>query len=157
VGAIGGLFGAVVAPRLSARIGVGPSILIGAVVFPASIVLTAAASGPLWSREAMVAASEFFSGIGVMLFDVNLNALKSALVPDGLRSRLAGAYSAVNYGIRPLGALTGGALGTWLGLRPTLFLAAVGGPLCALWLLPSPIPGLHSINDVCATAPSPPT
>jgi MFS family permease len=153
IGAVGGLFGALLAPRLSARIGVGSSILIGAVVFPASIVLTAAASGPLWFREAMVAGSEFFSGIGVMLFDVNLNGLKSALVPDGLRSRVAGAYSAVNYGIRPLGALTGGALGAWLGLRPTLFVAAVGGTLCALWLLPSPIPRLRSIDAVRGTTP----
>ncbi|WP_406041166.1 MFS transporter [Micromonospora sp. NBC_00898] len=147
-GAVGGLLGAVVAPRLSARIGVGRSIVVGAVVFPASIALVAVADGPLWTRVALVGAAEFFSGIGVMLFDVNLNALNAAVIPDGLRSRVAGAYSAVNYGIRPLGALTGGALGSWLGLRPTLWIAAVGGTLCVLWLLPSPIPAVRSLDQV---------
>ncbi|SCE80761.1 Predicted arabinose efflux permease, MFS family [Micromonospora viridifaciens] len=147
-GAVGGLLGAVIAPRLSARIGVGRSIMLGGVVFPASILLIAVAGGPLWARAVLVGGAEFLGGIGVMLFDVNLNALKTAVIPDGLRSRVSGAYSAVNYGIRPLGALTGGVLGSWLGLRPTLWIAAIGGTLCVLWLLPSPIPALRSLDDL---------
>ncbi|MEU3453152.1 MFS transporter [Micromonospora sp. NPDC006766] len=147
-GAVGGLLGAVIAPRLSVRIGVGRSITIGAVVFPASILLVAVAGGPLWSRALLVGGAEFLSGLGVMLFDVNLNALNATVIPDGLRSRVAGAYSAVNYGIRPLGALTGGVLGSWLGLRPTLWIAAIGGTLCVLWLLPSPIPAVRSLEHV---------
>ncbi|MCW3839410.1 MFS transporter [Micromonospora yasonensis] len=148
VGAAGGLLGAVAAPRLSARIGVGRSIMLGAVVFPASIALVAVAGGPLWARVALVAGAEFLSGVGVMLFDVNLNALNATVIPDGLRSRVSGMYSTVNYGIRPLGALTGGALGSWLGLRPTLWIAAVGGTLCVLWLLPSPIPKVRSLDQL---------
>ncbi|NES15383.1 MULTISPECIES: MFS transporter [Micromonospora] len=148
VGAAGGLLGAVVAPRLSARIGVGRSIMLGAVVFPASTALVAVAGGPLWLRVALVAGAEFLSGVGVMLFDVNLNALQATVIPDGLRSRVSGAFSTVNYGIRPLGALTGGALGSWLGLRPTLWLAAIGGTLCVLWLLPSPIPTVRSLDQI---------
>ncbi|SCG57598.1 MFS transporter [Micromonospora inositola] len=147
-GAVGGLLGAVVAPRLSARIGVGRSIVAGAVVFPASISFVAVADGPLWARVGLLGAAEFFSGFGVMLFDVNLNALNAAVIPDGLRSRVAGAYSTINYGVRPLGALTGGALGTWLGLRPTLWIAAVGGVLCVVWLLPSPIPKVRSLDHL---------
>ena len=70
------------------------------------------------------------------------------MVPDGLRSRVSGAFAAVNYGMRPLGALTGGALGTWLGLRPTLWVAAVGGTLGVLWLLPSPIPRIRTLDGL---------
>lgn len=148
VGAAGGLLGAVVAPRLSARIGVGRSIMLGAVVFPASAALVAVAGGPLWARVTLVAGAEFLSGVGVMLFDVNLNALQATVIPDGLRSRVSGAFSTVNYGVRPLGALTGGALGSWLGLRPTLWIAAIGGTLCVLWLLPSPIPKVRSLDQL---------
>jgi hypothetical protein len=39
-------------------------------------------------------------------------------------------------------------LGTWLGVRPTLLLAAAGGVLCCLWLLPSPIPRIHDLSEV---------
>ena len=54
------------------------------------------------------------------MLDISGGAIFSAVVPDRLRSRVAGAYAVVNYGVRPLGALVGGTLGTWIGLRPTL-------------------------------------
>jgi hypothetical protein len=120
---------------------------VGAILFPAPIAVAAVAAGPLWSRAAALAAAEFLSGLGVMLLDVNLNSLQASVIPDNVRSRVAGAFSAVNYGVRPVGAVAGGALGTWLGLRPTLLVAAVGGTLSFLWLLPSPIPGMRTLED----------
>ncbi|WP_326736620.1 MFS transporter [Streptomyces sp. NBC_01022] len=145
-GATGALLGAVCAPAISRQLGVGRSILVGAVLFPAPIALAAAADGPLWLRAGALAAAEFLSGFGVMLFDVNLNSLQASVIPDGLRSRVAGAYSTINYGVRPVGAVVGGALATSLGLRPTLLVAAVGGALSVLWLLPSPIPRIRSLD-----------
>jgi hypothetical protein len=53
----------------------------------------------------------------------------------------------VNYGVRPLGALAGGALGTWIGMRPTLWIATVGALGGVLWLLPSPIPGMRELPE----------
>jgi MFS family permease len=145
VGAVGGLVGAVVAPVLSRWIGVGHSAVVGAVLFPAPIAIAAFASGPVWTRAGALAAAEFLSSAGVMVLDVNLNSLQTSVIPDHLRSRVAGAFSAVNYGVRPIGAMTGGALGTWLGLRPTLVVAAIGGALSFVWLLPSPIPQVRSL------------
>lgn len=146
VGATGSLLGAVIAPRISRRLGVGRSIVVGAVLFPAPIAVIAAAGGPLWARAGALAVAEFLSGAGVMLFDVNLNSLQTHVIPDGMRSRVAGAYSTINYGLRPLGAVVGGVLATLIGLRPTLLIGAVGGALSLLWLLPSPIPRIHSLT-----------
>jgi predicted MFS family arabinose efflux permease len=145
IGATGALLGAVMAPKISRRIGVGRSIAVGAVLFPAPIAIAAGAGGPLWVRAGALAATEFLSGVGVMLFDVNLNSLQAGVIPDGMRSRVAGAYSTINYGIRPVGAILGGLLATFIGLRATLLIAAVGGALSLLWLLPSPIPRVHSL------------
>ncbi|MFF1464265.1 MFS transporter [Streptomyces sp. NPDC058330] len=145
VGATGSLLGAVSAPKLSGRFGVGRSIVVGAVLFPAPVAIAAAANGPLWLRAGALAAAEFLSGFGVMLFDVNLNSLQTSVIPDGMRSRVAGAFSTVNYGVRPVGAVVGGALATLVGLRATLLVAAVGGALSVLWLLPSPIPRIRSL------------
>ncbi|MFD3658478.1 MFS transporter [Streptomyces sp. NPDC058620] len=145
VGATGSLLGALVAPGISRRFGVGRSIVVGAVLFPAPIAIASIADGPFWLRAGALAASQFLSGFGVMLFDVNLNALQTTVIPDGLRSRVAGAYSTINYGIRPIGAIVGGILATAIGLRATLLIAAVGGVLSMLWLLPSPIPRIHSL------------
>ena len=148
VGAVGGLVGAVLAPRIAGRFGVGPTILAGAVLFPAPIALLAVAGGPTWLAATMLALVEFFSALGVMLYDVNQNALQASVTPDAVRSRVAGAYSTINYGIRPLGALAGGFLGETMGLRPTFVVAAVGGVLSVLWHLPSPVPGVRSLSEL---------
>ncbi|MEV6479800.1 MFS transporter [Streptomyces sp. NPDC051576] len=147
VGATGGLLGAVTAPAIARRIGVGHSIAVGAVLFPAPLALVAAATGPTWARLGFLGAAEFLSAFGVMLFDVNLNSLQASVVPDGLRSRVAGAYSTVNYGVRPLGALIGGELATLAGLRVTLMVAAVGGAMSVLWVVGSPIPEVRRLGQ----------
>ncbi|WP_328696689.1 MFS transporter [Streptomyces sp. NBC_00342] len=152
VGATGALLGAVCAPAISRRLGVGRSIVAGAVLFPAPIAIAAAADGPVWLRAGALAGAEFLSGFGVMLFDVNLNSLQASVIPDGMRSRVAGAYSTINYGIRPVGAVVGGLFATLVGLRPTLLVAAVGGALSVLWLLPSPIPGIRSLGPDTAAS-----
>jgi outer membrane lipoprotein SlyB len=54
-----------------------------------------------------------------------------------------GAFQAVNYGTRPAGALLGGLLGSTLGLRPALCIAAAGAVFGALLLLPSQVPGFR--------------
>jgi len=144
---IGGLIGSLVTNRLSRRLGVGPVFMLGAVLFPLPLVLVPLADGPRLSVLACLFLAEFGSGFGVMLLDISANAITTALVPDRLRARVAGAYMVVNYGVRPLGALIGGALGTWIGLRTTLWIGSVGALTGVLWLLPSPIPRLRELPE----------
>jgi MFS family permease len=147
-GAVGGLIGAILTPRLSGRYGVGRMIVAGAVLFPAPTAVIALADGSPWVAAAVLATAEVVASAGVMFLDINLNSLQTTLVPDHLRSRVAGAFGTINYGVRPCGALAGGMLGTWLGLRPTLIVAGVGGALSCLWLLPSPIFRLRRLDDL---------
>ncbi|MET8038380.1 MFS transporter [Streptomyces sp. NPDC005345] len=153
IGATGSLLGAVIAPKISRRIGVGRSIVVGSVLFPAPIAIAAAAGGPLWARAGALTVAEFLSGVGVMLFDVNLNSLQADVIPDRMRSRVAGAYTTINYGLRPVGAVLGGLLATLIGLRATLLIGAVGAALSLLWLLPSPIRRIHSLTPGGPVAP----
>ena len=88
----------------------------------------------------MLFAAEFLSGFGVMVLDISIGSIFAVVIPDTMRSRVNGAFQAVNYGTRPVGALLGGVLGTVLGLRPTLWIAVAGGVAGALVLLPSPLP-----------------
>lgn len=150
VGATGSLVGALTAPWLSRRIGVGRAVAVGVVLFPAPYALAAVAGGPAWAAAGCLGGAYFLVGLGVMWMDVNLNSLQTAVTPDALRSRVTGAFSTVNYGVRPLGALAGGALATTFGLRATLVTVAVGGVLSVLWLLPSPIPGIRSLDQLPA-------
>ncbi|WP_238163805.1 MFS transporter [Kribbella pittospori] len=138
IGAAGGLLGAVAASPLSRIIGVGPLIAAGAVIFPGSIAIAAFADGPTWVKATALAAAEFVGAFAVMCFDIPNNSLQAAVTHDYMRSRVSGAYSTINYGIRPLGAVVGGLLGTWIGVRPTLLVSAAGGLLAVLWLVGSP-------------------
>jgi len=97
--------------------------------------------------------AEFGSGLGVMMLDISVGAIFAAVIPQRLRSRVSGAYMVVNYGVRPLGALAGGALGSWIGLRATLWIATAGALAGFLWLLPSPILRLRELPENDEAAP----
>ena len=82
-----------------------------------------------------------------MVLDINIQAIRSALVPARLLARVSGAYQVVNYGVRPIGALAGGLLGAWIGLRTTLWIGALGATAGVLWLLPSPVMRLRELPE----------
>ncbi len=145
VGAVGGLVGAAIAGPVTRGIGVGPALIAGCVLFTAPLLLVPLAAG----SEAVVLAclflAEFGSGLGVMLLDISAGSIFAALIPHRLRSRVSGAYTFVNYGVRVLGSLAGGLLGTAIGLRPALWIGVSGALLGFLWLLPSPVPRLTEL------------
>ena len=139
-GAVGALLGSVVTKRIAARIGAGWAYAAGCLAFTAPLVLWPLAHGRHWLVLAMLFAAEFGSGFGVMVLDISIGAIFAAVIPDTLRSRVTGAFQAVNYGTRPLGALLGGLLGSAIGLRPALWVATLGGVAGFVLLLPTPLP-----------------
>lgn len=148
VGATGSLAGALVAGRVVDRLGSGRTVALGAVLFPAPFALTAVASGPTALRVGLLGAAEFLVGAGVMLFDISQNAIITAAVPDGMRSRVSGIYSSINYGVRPMASLVGGVLAMQLGLRAIFLIVAVGGSLSLFWFLASPIPRIATLDQI---------
>jgi MFS family permease len=128
-GAVGSALGAILAPAVQRRIGIGRTYMLGAVLFPAPLLLVPLADGPLWLIATLLFLSEFGAGVGVMLFDVSGNSIQLVLTPQRIRARTGGTHRTVNYGVRPLGALLGGFLGSAIGLRPTLWIATAGAVL----------------------------
>jgi predicted MFS family arabinose efflux permease len=133
--------------RLERVIGIGPAFTLGCVLFPAPLVLVPIATGSELVIALMLGAAEFLSAVGVMILDVNGNSLMLLRTPDRLRSRMGGTYRFVNYGVRPLGALIGGALGTAIGLETTLWIGVLGALCGVLWLVFSPIPRLRAVAE----------
>jgi predicted MFS family arabinose efflux permease len=146
-GAIGGVIGSLITQRITRRVGVGWGYVIGAVLFPAPLLLVPLASGPHGLILAALFAAEFLSGLGVMVLDISIGSIFATVIPDRLRSRVTGAFQAINYGSRPLGSLVAGALGTAIGVRPTLWIAAAGASTAFLWLLPTPLPRFRMPDD----------
>ena len=146
-GAVGGILGALIAPRLEQAIGIGRSVVLGSVLFPAPLILVPIASGSELRLGLILAAAEFFSSVGVMIFDVSAASMTFLRTPDRIRARTAGTFRFVNYGIRPIGALLGGALGTVLGLQAALWIGVIGALAGVIWLVFSPIPRLREVAE----------
>ena len=139
IGSLGALTASAVSTRISRRIGVGPAFVLGCILFPTPLILVPLAAGPRPLVVAILVVAMFGSGLGVMILDINVGAIFASLIPPQLRARVAGAYTVVNYGVRPIGAVLGGALGAALGLRQALLVVAVCSIVGFLWLLPSPV------------------
>jgi MFS family permease len=146
VASIGALIGAAITGRVVARIGVGPSLILGSVLFPAPLIaIPLVTGGSTTSLYVLFAVVEFFSGIGVMILDIAAGSIQAAVIPDDLRARVTGAFRTVNYGIRPIGAVLGGTLGAAMGVRGGLWVATVGAVLCVVFLLFSPVPRMKRL------------
>jgi MFS family permease len=146
-GSIGTLGGSFITARIARRLGVGPTFVLGCFLFPAPLIIVPAAGGPHWLVIGCLFVAEFCSGVGLMLLDIMAGTISAGLIPPVLRSRVSGAFMVVNYGVRPLGTTVAGVLGSTVGLRPTLWIATVGGLLGLLWLLPSPVMTLADVPE----------
>ena len=145
IGNVGWLLGAVAANRLSARLGVGPTLVGSALVFGPALLLVPAApqSQPIpFLVVALILAS--FAGI---VFNVTGLSFQQAVTPDRLLGRLNATRRFIVWGVIPLGSLTGGAFASLVGLRPTLWIGAIGGSLSFLPLLLSPVRSIGGMDD----------
>lgn len=147
LGAGGALVGAMSAGPVCRKIGAGRSIAAGAALYCVPFAALPLAA-PGVRGIVVIALVETVSAFGVMLFDIANNSVKVAVTHEHMRSRVAGGYSTVNYGIRPLGAVCGGLLADHLGIRPTLLMAGVVGLIAVGSVVLSPLGKLGAIDHL---------
>lgn len=115
VGAVGGIAGALLAPRLSRSVG-WRGVLVGALVLAAGTQLVLGLTSEVVVAGAMLALSSMSFGLG----NVVVRTMRQSLVPDGLLGRVNSAYRTLAYGGAVLGSIVGGLLAAHLGLRAPL-------------------------------------
>lgn len=141
--ALGGLLGAVVARRLASRLGQGPAIWLSIAV-TSPLLLVQPFLQRDWTLGAFVV-SQFAFGVGTVVYNITQVSFRQTLCPDRLLGRMNATMRFVVWGSIPLGGLLGGALGSWLGVRAALLIAAIGASLAFLWVFLSP---LRSTRDL---------
>lgn len=146
VGAAGALAGSALVGILTRHVGIGPTFLVGCVLFPAPLMLVPAATGRGAAAVVLLVIAQAGTGLGMMILDVTSGVLFTAAVPERLRGRVKGAQQTVNYGVRPIGALIGGILGTTLGTHTTLWIATAAATLGGLWLVRSPLLRVRDVD-----------
>ena len=148
IGSIGGVVGAVVSSRVAKRIGVGPAIVLGAILFAFPMLPLPFVSGP-FAFPAIVAM--FFVGIvGNLIYNINQVSLRQAIVPLRLQGRLNATMRTIVWGTLPLGAIAGGILGNMIGVRPAIIVGLAGGAFAFLFVLFSPVRSLQKIPEPAA-------
>jgi MFS family permease len=143
IGNVGFLGGAFIADRVARPLGLGPTIVASAVVFGVSGFLFPLATAS--SAIPFLIAGSFLSGLGSVVYNVNQVSLRQAITPERMLGRMNATMRFVVWGTMPIGALVGGALGGWIGLRATLWVAALGGSFAFLPPLLSPVRSLRRI------------
>jgi MFS family permease len=145
LGNIGWLAGALVAGRVTERLGVGWTLAGSAFLFGPSGVLIALApeSEPL---PFLIAAQALGSFAGV-LYNITSMTLRQSVTPERLQGRTVGAIRTVVWGVTPLGALLGGGLASVVGLRATFWIAAAGSAAAALPILLSSARSLRRMPE----------
>ncbi|MEK8107482.1 hypothetical protein NKG94_24430 [Micromonospora sp. M12] len=74
-----------------------------------------------------------------MLFNVAAMSYRQRITPSAILGRVNAAFLWICLGVVPLGALTGGALGTALGLRGALWVCVLGTWAACLFVVCSPL------------------
>ena len=145
VGNVGPLLAALTARRISARLGVGRTIVAAACLFGPGTLLIAAA--PRDNPMPFLIASMIVMGFGAVLYNVTAISLIQAITPDRMLGRANASRRFIVWGVIPLGALVGGTLGASIGLRPTIVVGAIGGLLAVVPLVLSPVRSLVRVPD----------
>ncbi len=139
VGNTGELVGAMLAGRISARLGVGPTMVLGGSSSAALILVPLA---PQSQPIPFLVAAGIVLSFGVVVYNITGLSFQQEITPDRMLGRLNASRRFLVWGVIPLGTLVGGALASVIGLRPTLFVGAIGIAFAVLPIVFSPLRSL---------------
>ena len=103
-GAVGGVLGGLLAPRIVARLGGNLTTRIALGLFAASYLAIGVTASPLVAGAAL-----FVEAFGAMLWNVYTVSFRQRLIPDEILGRVNSIYRFFAWGMMPVGALAGGA------------------------------------------------
>ena len=153
VGAVGSLVAALTAMRVSRRFGIGPTtIAVTVLQAPAFLAVALAPEG----NDALpfLIVSQLMLGFTLVTYNIVQVSYRQAICPARLQGRMNSAMRFIVWGTIPLGTLAGGALATWVGLRETIAIGALGSGLSFLWILLSPQRHLRDMPEPVDDAPA---
>ncbi len=142
--------GALLAPRIVARLNLGPAIVFGPLLSVAAMGVMVASLR--WPHGALAGVSFFVFGFGPIVWTITSTTLRQTVTPLALLGRVSALFLTVNMGARPLGAALGGVVGAHWGEAACLWLALAGFGLQLAVITASPVPRLSRLPAPAALA-----
>ncbi len=128
------------APNITLLFGPAVSLLAGALILlapAAGTIVVAGATLPLGIVPA--ALGYFLVGFGPVLWLICQTTLRQLLTPAHMMGRVGATIQTAIYGVRPIAAMVGGAVGAWAGLDAAILLATAGFGASTIVVLLSPL------------------
>jgi MFS family permease len=144
---VGYLAGALTSNRVANKLGVGPTIIAGAVSGVAWLLIPLAPQTANGAFPYIVAASTV-TAYGVVIYNVTQLSMRQAITPERLQGRMNSVMRFIVWGVMPLGTLLGGSIATAIDLRTAIWAGAIGVSLAWLPLLIGPIWSLRDVPQV---------
>ena len=116
--------GALLAPRIVARLSFGHAILLGPLMSVAAMATMVASLA--WPHGTLAGTSFFLFGFGPIVWTITSTTLRQTVTPGAMLGRVSAMFLTVNMGARPLGAALGGVVGEHWGEAACLWLALAG-------------------------------
>jgi MFS family permease len=142
---IGFLVGASISGRVARRLLLGRTIWLSILVSQFGLLVVAFA--PRSHAFPWIVGGMLLTSLGSPIYNIAQVSYRQAITPNRMLGRMNATMRFTVWGTMPLGSLTGGLLGTVLGLRPTLMVAGIGGLLAVFFALPAPVRGLVEVTN----------
>jgi MFS family permease len=150
LGAVGGLVGAMATPHIVKRFGEARTLPISVIGFSlAPLLLPVATLVPQIAFPFLVA-QFFLMSFTVLLYNITQVTFRQRITPTRLLGRMNASIRFCVWGVMPIAALVAGALGTWIGVVPTMWIAAVFEMLAGLFVVIGPFWAMRDLPDAPA-------
>jgi MFS family permease len=134
----GFVLGAALATRIPRKLGVGRTICLAAAAGSVPLLLMAWVH-PGTQAIPFLIVGGMIGSFGSVVYGINQVSFRQAITPERLHGRMNATMKFLVMGFTPVGAVIGGILGGAIGLRGTIWLAAVGACLAAVPVSMSPL------------------
>jgi MFS family permease len=141
----GPLLAAFTTNTVSARIGVGRTILWSAVLLSGAVFFYPLA--PQGFPAPFFVAGGILVGYAVVAYNITQVSFRQAICPERLQGRMNAVIRFMVWGTMPIGALLGGALGTWFGLRTAIWVGSIGAAFSFVPILLSPVRSIRTMPE----------
>jgi MFS family permease len=154
VGSIGALIAALTANRIGKWLGVGPTIVLSAVLFGPPLLILAAMPPELAVPLAAVAL--FLATFSGVVYNINQVSFRQAITPERMQGRMNATMRFIVWGTIPFGNIIGGFLGGIIGLHETLWISGILSFIPFLPVLFSPVRTIREMPASQGPTDSPP-
>ena len=144
LGNVGPLLAALSANRISARLGVGRTIIASSILGGPMYLLIPFAT-PGHAALAFLVPAILVLGFTNVVYNIAQVSLRQAITPERIQGRMNSVMRFIVWGTIPLGSITGGALASQIGLKQTLITGGVG---CCLPFLPVLFSPVRSVREM---------